>query len=157
MREHVAECLKGRSALVALSGGVDSVVLLHLLLALRAQVVAAHVEHGMRGENSRRDCAFVEALCARLGVPLAVALVLLPWRLKRLAKHELKPLVRDMKSPSNYFAAAIDVLYKGAFSRDTFAIFLLATAFYLVFYAWPYANQSITTIDTAVVDLDHTP
>lgn len=89
-------------------------------------------------------------------VPLAVALVLLPWRLKRLAKHELKPLVRDMKSPSNYFAAAIDVLYKGAFSRDTFAIFLLATAFYLVFYAWPYANQSITTIDTAVVDLDHT-
>lgn len=70
MREHVAECLKGRSALVALSGGVDSVVLLHLLLALRAQVVAAHVEHGMRGENAQRDCAFVEALCARLGVPL---------------------------------------------------------------------------------------
>ena len=32
MREHVAECLKGRSALVALSGGVDSVVLLDVNL-----------------------------------------------------------------------------------------------------------------------------
>ena len=62
MREHVAECLKGRSALVALSGGVDSVVLLHLLLSLGARVVAAHVEHGIRGENSRRDCAFVSAI-----------------------------------------------------------------------------------------------
>ena len=96
MREHVAECLKGRSALVALSGGVDSVVLLHLLLALRAQVVAAHVEHGMRGENSQRDCAFVEALCARLGVPLAVAHVDVPAR-ARASGRGLEETARDLR------------------------------------------------------------
>lgn len=96
MREHVAECLKGRSALVALSGGVDSVVLLHLLLALRAQVVAAHVEHGMRGENSQRDCAFVEALCARLGVPLAVAHVDVPAK-ARASGRGLEETARDLR------------------------------------------------------------
>ncbi len=87
-------------------------------------------------------------------VPLALALVLVPWRASRLARAEEKPLKPDMRVPEGPLSAALMVLKKGAFSRDTFAIFLLATAFYLVFYAWPYANQSITAIDTAIVDLD---
>ena len=58
--------------LCALSGGVDSVVLLHLLLQCGVRVEAAHVEHGIRGESSRRDCRFVQELCGKWGVPLHV-------------------------------------------------------------------------------------
>lgn len=70
MQGHVAERVAGRSVLCAVSGGVDSVVLLHLLLRAGVRTVAAHAEHGIRGENSLRDRAFVEALCARWKVPL---------------------------------------------------------------------------------------
>ncbi|MGI5884079.1 MAG: tRNA lysidine(34) synthetase TilS [Candidatus Spyradocola sp.] len=96
MRDHVAECLKGRSALLALSGGVDSVVLLHLLRDLGANVVAAHVEHGIRGENSLRDCAFVEDLCARLGVPLAVAHMDVPAE-ARASGRGLEETARELR------------------------------------------------------------
>ncbi len=58
--------------LVAVSGGVDSVVLLHLLKA-RAdehglQLQVAHLDHRIRGE-SRHDAAFVEQLCAEWRIP----------------------------------------------------------------------------------------
>lgn len=63
----------GATVLVALSGGADSVALLLTLLELRTRhglmVRAAHVEHGLRGENSLADAAFCEALCKRLHVP----------------------------------------------------------------------------------------
>ncbi len=72
MREQVARCASGQSVLCALSGGVDSVVLLHLLLQCGVRVEAAHVEHGIRGESSRWDCRFVQELCGKWGVPLHV-------------------------------------------------------------------------------------
>lgn len=55
---------------VAVSGGRDSVALLHMLRAAGYQVVAINVEHGIRGEESLRDSKFVAELCASLGVPL---------------------------------------------------------------------------------------
>ena len=47
--------------------------LLHLL-RLRAdlKVCAAHFEHGLRGEESLRDAAFVEDYCRREGIPCLV-------------------------------------------------------------------------------------
>ena len=95
-------------------------------------------------------------LSAFVVVPLAVSLTLLPWRASQLAKAQMRPPKLDILEPRSAFETGLRVLVKGAFSRDTFAIFLLATAFYLVFYAWPYANQSITSIETVVVDLDRT-
>ena len=56
--------------LVGLSGGADSVALLLLLLDSGADAVAVHVNHGLRGEASDGDEAFVQELCARLNVPL---------------------------------------------------------------------------------------
>ncbi len=59
--------------LAAVSGGADSVALLWALCELRARygftVGAAHVEHGLRGESSRADMAYVQALCQRLNAP----------------------------------------------------------------------------------------
>ena len=63
----------GARVLVGLSGGVDSVVLLDVLLRLGYAVRAAHVNFALRGEASDGDEAFVRSWCAGRGVPLAVA------------------------------------------------------------------------------------
>src|SRR5262245_14914211 len=68
----------GETLVVGVSGGADSVALLHVLLrlapdlALRLHVL--HVDHGLR-EESPRDGEFVRALGARLGVPVDVVSV----------------------------------------------------------------------------------
>ncbi len=62
--------------LVALSGGADSVALLHALATLRRKfhfaLAAAHLNHRLRAAESDRDEAFVRELCARIGVELIV-------------------------------------------------------------------------------------
>lgn len=57
---------------VALSGGADSVCLLHILSDLGYQLTAAHCNFHLRGDESDRDEQFVRALCQRLGIPLYV-------------------------------------------------------------------------------------
>lgn len=63
----------GDRVLVAVSGGPDSVALLHLLKrlspALGLELGMAHYDHGLRGEDSRGDAAFVADLAKRLGLP----------------------------------------------------------------------------------------
>ncbi len=58
--------------LVALSGGADSVALLHILLALGYSCEAAHCNFHLRGEESDRDEDFVQKWCAQLGVSLHI-------------------------------------------------------------------------------------
>ncbi len=73
--EHFPDLL-GRPLLVALSGGSDSVALLHLLAACREDlgcaVHAAHVHHHVRGAEADLDVEFCESLCGAVGLPLAV-------------------------------------------------------------------------------------
>ena len=68
--------LQSGHVLAAVSGGADSVSLLHLLRSLREtfgfSLEAAHVHHGLRGEEADRDEAFVRALCRAWDVPLHV-------------------------------------------------------------------------------------
>ncbi len=58
---------------VGVSGGADSVALLRALVEesreLGLVVHAAHLHHGLRGEEADADLAFVRDLCAQLGVP----------------------------------------------------------------------------------------
>ena len=54
---------------VAVSGGVDSMCLLHAFVSMGQNVVALHVEHGIRGEDSLADMRLVEDYCRTLGVP----------------------------------------------------------------------------------------
>ena len=67
----------GSHVLLALSGGADSVALFCLLLEARESMPlvlsCAHVEHGIRGEASLSDLAFVRALCDKKKVPLYAA------------------------------------------------------------------------------------
>lgn len=60
---------KGMKVVVAVSGGVDSVVLLHqLVLAAEHDLVVAHFDHGIRTE-SVVDARFVEALAKSYSLP----------------------------------------------------------------------------------------
>ncbi|NIA16185.1 MAG: tRNA lysidine(34) synthetase TilS [Nitrospiraceae bacterium] len=61
---------RGATTLVAVSGGVDSVCLLDVLLTLDDRVEVAHFDHQTRDGESAEDASFVRALAARLGVPL---------------------------------------------------------------------------------------
>lgn len=66
----------GETIAVALSGGKDSVCLLHLLLSVKDDfsltVKAVHVNHSIRGAESDGDELFVKTLCESLNVPLVV-------------------------------------------------------------------------------------
>ncbi len=57
-----------RRPLALVSGGPDSVALLRVIVALDGEPVVLHFDHGLRGEESREDAAFVRGLCGRLGV-----------------------------------------------------------------------------------------
>ena len=57
---------------VALSGGPDSVALLHILHTLGHPVTALHCNFHLRGEESDRDQRFCEDLCQQMGVTLKV-------------------------------------------------------------------------------------
>jgi tRNA(Ile)-lysidine synthase len=57
-----------RRPLALVSGGPDSVALLRVILALGGEPVVLHVDHGLRGEESREDAEFVRELCRRLNV-----------------------------------------------------------------------------------------
>jgi tRNA(Ile)-lysidine synthase len=57
-----------RSPLALVSGGPDSVALLRAVVALGGEPVVLHVDHGLRGEESREDAEFVRELCRRLNV-----------------------------------------------------------------------------------------
>ena len=62
---------KGR-VLVGVSGGVDSMVLLDVLLKAGHPCTVIHVDHGLRGAESDADRAFVEDACARLAIACIV-------------------------------------------------------------------------------------
>ena len=64
----------GDTVICAVSGGADSVALLWAMYLLREKfsitLKAAHYNHGLRGEESQRDQAFVVDLCERFEIPL---------------------------------------------------------------------------------------
>lgn len=63
-----------RKLIVAVSGGADSVALLHLLLeAGYRNLIVAHFNHRLRGKASDGDAAFVEKLAAKLDLPCEIA------------------------------------------------------------------------------------
>jgi tRNA(Ile)-lysidine synthase len=64
---------RGQTVGVAVSGGADSVCLLHVLLELAARwdvrLAVLHLNHGLRGLESDQDAEFVRRLAAQLGLP----------------------------------------------------------------------------------------
>ncbi len=69
------DLLVGKKVVLAVSGGPDSVAMVHILKtlndrhSLRSDLHIAHFDHAQRGEESREDARFVEKLAADLGLP----------------------------------------------------------------------------------------
>lgn len=63
----------GDAVLVGVSGGADSVCLLHALSVLKEKtgirIAAAHLNHQIRGEEAERDAEFVKELCRKWKIP----------------------------------------------------------------------------------------
>lgn len=61
------------SVIVGFSGGADSVCLLHLLHKFQSKfsynLLAVHVNHGIRGDEAKRDATFAESFCKERNVP----------------------------------------------------------------------------------------
>ncbi|WP_225315146.1 tRNA lysidine(34) synthetase TilS [Neisseria zalophi] len=78
IRRNWPDWVAGARIEIGLSGGLDSVVLLHLLAALRGEfdftLQAVHVHHGLN-EKADEWVFFCTALCSRLSVPLRVEYV----------------------------------------------------------------------------------
>jgi tRNA(Ile)-lysidine synthase len=66
-RQFAAHLSPDQPVLAAVSGGADSLALLHLCLALRQPVVAATLDHGLRGDQGAEDARYTEALAAAWG------------------------------------------------------------------------------------------
>lgn len=64
---------KNRLILAAVSGGQDSMVLLHLLNRLGVPLIAAHFDHGTRSGESALDAKLVEDFCVEKGIPFRSA------------------------------------------------------------------------------------
>ena len=67
---------QGQGVVVGVSGGADSVCLLHLLRELSAEwalrLTVAHLNHGLRGADADADAGFVAELAREWGLPSVV-------------------------------------------------------------------------------------
>jgi len=70
-KHHLIE--NGESVVVGVSGGPDSVCLLHVLYRLREKLhiklYAVHINHMLRGKESEGDEKYVKELCEKLEIP----------------------------------------------------------------------------------------
>jgi tRNA(Ile)-lysidine synthase len=97
----------GDSVLVAVSGGPDSVALLHVLYDMREELglhlEVAHLQHGIRGEEAREDGRFVAALAQSLKLPFHLKEVNIPGIKEAAGKGNLEALARAERY--NFFTA----------------------------------------------------
>jgi tRNA(Ile)-lysidine synthase len=97
---------------VAVSGGADSVCLLRLLHDLAQSwdlaLTVLHLDHGLRGAESRADAAFVEALAAQLGCGflLREAAIDSTGNLEQAARDARLAFFRDAMRDQNLAAVA---------------------------------------------------
>lgn len=64
---------KGDKVVVGISGGADSICLVHILLALKDEleikIYGVHINHGIRKETAKRDEEYVREFCEQYKIP----------------------------------------------------------------------------------------
>ena len=90
----------GDSVLLGVSGGADSVCMLHVLYSLREKyhlkLYVVHVNHGIRGSEAKRDADFVEQMAENLQIPFRVVTANIPEMAKeqKLSEEEAGRIFR---------------------------------------------------------------
>ena len=104
----------GRHVGVAVSGGADSVCLLHVLRELAPQwnlhLSVLHLNHGLRGEESRGDEQFVRDLAASSGLPVtvrAVDVAASPGNLEQVAREARLDFFREQLAAGDLARIAV--------------------------------------------------
>ncbi len=122
MLERVAEIITrysmfqtGQRVAVAVSGGADSTCLLHVLFELaprwNLRLSVVHLDHQLRGEESRQDARFVEQFAATLGLPFTLG----ETDVARLARERGENLEQVARNERRRFF--LDHLHSGAADR----------------------------------------
>lgn len=88
--QHHAFKLENKRIVVGVSGGPDSLALLHFLLQNREKqglfIVAAHIDHMFRGQESYEDALFVKEYCQQNRIPFEMVQVNVPEMMKLTGK-----------------------------------------------------------------------
>ena len=107
----IDESLKNKTVAVAVSGGEDSMALLHFTLSVKEKysfsVVCINVEHGIRGESSLKDSEFVRNYCEKNGVPC------ISYSVNSLKKAETEKLTVEQAARILRYECFTDALKKG--------------------------------------------
>ncbi len=87
---------QGETILIGVSGGADSIALLHVLHAGNLPIAVAHVNYGLRGNESDEDEKFVADFCAQLHIPFYVKTT------NKESLSELSPNLQDAARSFRY-------------------------------------------------------
>jgi tRNA(Ile)-lysidine synthase len=92
---------------VAVSGGVDSVVLLDLLSKVNRNIIIAHVNHGIRKESDKEE-VFVRGLAVKYNLPIEVRRLKLTKKTEEEARKKRYEFLRSVgaKNKAKYIATA---------------------------------------------------
>ncbi|MDF2855463.1 MAG: tRNA(Ile)-lysidine synthetase [Neobacillus sp.] len=82
--------LKDKQIVIGVSGGPDSLALLHFLWKQQDKenlsIVVAHVDHMFRGQESLEDALFVKSLCEQYNIPFEMDRINVPGIIKQTKK-----------------------------------------------------------------------
>lgn len=91
---------KGDKIVVGVSGGKDSICLLHVLCEIKKEMklelMVVHVNHKLRGEDAKRDAEFVKEVAENLGLPCYIEEVDVKElaKVKRISEEEAGRMAR---------------------------------------------------------------
>ncbi|MEK6531692.1 MAG: tRNA lysidine(34) synthetase TilS [Deltaproteobacteria bacterium] len=89
---------RGAIVVAGVSGGIDSMAMLHVLVRLKGryglELKVCHLNHNLRGSESRRDYDFVRGFCGENGLGF-IGRTLRKGRLKDLKKTSLQEAARN--------------------------------------------------------------
>lgn len=137
LQEHIKNLIVGPRIIVGLSGGADSVFLLHHLVLLSKtiplNIIAAHLQHDWRGQADNDDATFCKELTATLGIQFVTEhardiVIDKKWNgsQEELGRHQRRAFLHEMLTEHN--ADAIALGHQAQDQEETFFIRLLRGA-----------------------------
>ncbi|SDN84310.1 tRNA lysidine(34) synthetase TilS [Bacillus sp. OK048] len=89
--DHHSFIMQNKKMVVGVSGGPDSLAMLHYLWGQKEKnnlsIVAAHVDHMFRGQESFEDAMFVKKYCEQKGIPFEMAQINVPEIIEQTKKN----------------------------------------------------------------------